>query len=204
MRVLDVGCGPGRHAHALGRLGIAVHGVDISQRFIEIARTGAPDGVTVRAPRRAVAPASTPSSTPSSRSARAPSVSRVAAGRRPSIRHGRCSRAWPRRPTEGAVALTAFSSYFQVKYLQETTAFAAETGVAHERTTIKDEEGRTRRRTSGPPASRRVSSGSSARPSVSRSSTSWSVGPRHAPRAAARSGARGAARPGSLPRWSDW
>ncbi len=31
MRVLDVGCGPGRHAHALGRRGIAVHGVDISR-----------------------------------------------------------------------------------------------------------------------------------------------------------------------------
>ena len=32
MRVLDVGCGPGRHAHELARRGIAVHGVDISQR----------------------------------------------------------------------------------------------------------------------------------------------------------------------------
>ncbi|HAI63730.1 MAG TPA: class I SAM-dependent methyltransferase, partial [Acidimicrobiaceae bacterium] len=30
-RILDVGCGPGRHAHELGRRGFVVHGVDISQ-----------------------------------------------------------------------------------------------------------------------------------------------------------------------------
>ena len=46
MRVLDVGCGPGRHAHALGALGIQVHGVDISERFVELARAAAPPGVT--------------------------------------------------------------------------------------------------------------------------------------------------------------
>ena len=33
MRVLDVGCGPGRHAHALGQLGLTVHGVDISGKL---------------------------------------------------------------------------------------------------------------------------------------------------------------------------
>ncbi|MCU1399766.1 MAG: putative methyltransferase, partial [Acidimicrobiales bacterium] len=37
MRVLDVGCGPGRHAHALAELGIEVHGVDISQTFVDLA-----------------------------------------------------------------------------------------------------------------------------------------------------------------------
>ncbi|MEJ7585449.1 MAG: class I SAM-dependent methyltransferase [Acidimicrobiales bacterium] len=46
MRVLDVGCGPGRHAHRLGRLGLEVHGVDIAHRFIDLARVGAPPGVT--------------------------------------------------------------------------------------------------------------------------------------------------------------
>ena len=45
-RVLDVGCGPGRHAHELARRGIAVHGVDISERFIELAREHAPAGAT--------------------------------------------------------------------------------------------------------------------------------------------------------------
>ena len=33
-RVLDVGCGPGRHAHELARRGVVVHGIDISQEFI--------------------------------------------------------------------------------------------------------------------------------------------------------------------------
>src|SRR5688500_8239129 len=41
-RVLDVGCGPGRHAHELARRGIEAHGVDISQRFIDVARDKAP------------------------------------------------------------------------------------------------------------------------------------------------------------------
>jgi SAM-dependent methyltransferase len=37
MRVLDVGCGPGRHSHALADRGFVVHGIDISQRFVDIA-----------------------------------------------------------------------------------------------------------------------------------------------------------------------
>ena len=45
-RVLDVGCGPGRHAKALARRGIVVHGVDISHRFVELARADAPPGAT--------------------------------------------------------------------------------------------------------------------------------------------------------------
>ena len=40
-RVLDVGCGTGRHAIELARRGIDVHGIDISQRFIDIARADA-------------------------------------------------------------------------------------------------------------------------------------------------------------------
>lgn len=45
-RVLDVGCGPGRHARELARRGIVVHGVDISADFVEIARSDAPAGAT--------------------------------------------------------------------------------------------------------------------------------------------------------------
>ena len=32
-RILDVGCGPGRHAVALAQAGLAVTGVDVSQRL---------------------------------------------------------------------------------------------------------------------------------------------------------------------------
>ena len=45
-RVLDVGCGPGRHAHEMARRGIEVHGVDISATFIELAQADAPPGAT--------------------------------------------------------------------------------------------------------------------------------------------------------------
>ena len=45
-RVLDVGCGPGRHARELAKRGIVVHGIDISDDFVRIASTDAPDGAT--------------------------------------------------------------------------------------------------------------------------------------------------------------
>lgn len=37
-RVLDVGCGPGRHAIPLTQAGLQVTGIDVSERFLEIAR----------------------------------------------------------------------------------------------------------------------------------------------------------------------
>jgi SAM-dependent methyltransferase len=40
-RVLDVGCGPGRHALALARRGIDVVGVDRSRTFVALARSAA-------------------------------------------------------------------------------------------------------------------------------------------------------------------
>ena len=45
-RVIDVGCGPGRHARELARRGVVVHGVDISDEFIRIAGIDAPAGAT--------------------------------------------------------------------------------------------------------------------------------------------------------------
>lgn len=46
MRVLDVGCGPGRHSRELARRGILAHGVDVSAEFVDLARTDAPAGAT--------------------------------------------------------------------------------------------------------------------------------------------------------------
>ncbi|MBV9042912.1 MAG: class I SAM-dependent methyltransferase, partial [Acidimicrobiia bacterium] len=43
-RVLDVGCGPGRHSHALARHGCRVVGADISEPFVRLASDEAPPG----------------------------------------------------------------------------------------------------------------------------------------------------------------
>ncbi len=40
-KILDVGCGPGRHSIELARRGFRVVGVDLSQRFLQIARESA-------------------------------------------------------------------------------------------------------------------------------------------------------------------
>lgn len=48
-RVLDVGCGPGRHAHALARRGVPVVGVDLSEPFCRLAAQGLPGATVVRA-----------------------------------------------------------------------------------------------------------------------------------------------------------
>ena len=44
MRVLDVGCGPGRHSRELARRGVRTVGVDVSADFIDLARTESPEG----------------------------------------------------------------------------------------------------------------------------------------------------------------
>lgn len=146
MRVLDVGCGPGRHAHALGRRGIAVHGVDIAHRFIELARDGAPAGVTFeRLDARRL---------PFDREFDAvislcQGAFGLLAGGEPNDGGGAGldpdgvaleGMARAARPG-GMVALSAFSSYFQVRWLDEHMTFDAGRGVNHERTTIKDEAG---------------------------------------------------------------
>ncbi len=145
-RVLDVGCGPGRHAHELGRRGIVVHGVDISQRFIEIARCEAPDGVTFeRADARALA-----------FDAEFDAVISLCQGAFGLADGGREGDHGAPVDPDGAVldgmaralrpggrlAMSAFSAYFQVRWLDpEMASFDAQRGVNHERTVIKDESG---------------------------------------------------------------
>jgi SAM-dependent methyltransferase len=141
-RVLDVGCGPGRHAHALGRRGVAVHGVDISQRFVDIAGEDAPAGVTFeRLDARALpfdGEFDAAISLCQGAFGLAGGAGETALDPDAAVLDGMARAVRP----GGAVAFTAFSSYFQVKYLQETTTFDAERGLAHERTTIKDPDGR--------------------------------------------------------------
>ena len=144
-RVLDVGCGPGRHARAFAARGIEVVGVDISERFVAIARDGAPGtatflrldarqlpfdaefdaavslcqgafGLVGAGPDISAGPGPDPDGVVLARMARA-------------VRPG------------GRVALSAFSAYFQVRYLEEADRFDVARGVNHERTVLRNEEG---------------------------------------------------------------
>jgi SAM-dependent methyltransferase len=133
-RVLDVGCGPGRHAHALAQRGIEVVGVDISPRFVELAQEGAPAGASfVVGDARALA-----------FDAEFDAVISLCQGGfglvredDPSVLEGIVRALRP----GGRVALTAFSAYFAVRFLEETDAFDANTGINVEQTTLRNAEG---------------------------------------------------------------
>ncbi len=143
MRVLDVGCGPGRHAHALAERGVEVVGVDISQRFVDLATRAAPPGATFqRADARAL-PFDTEFDAAISLCQGAFGLAGgpgapldgdgdVLAGIARALRPG------------GVAAVSAFSAYFQVRWLEGTDTFDAEAGVNHERTEVRDEAGRAR------------------------------------------------------------
>lgn len=138
--VLDVGCGPGRHAHELARRGIAVHGIDISERFVELAAADAPPGATFeRMDARALVGAA-------HLHGRFDAViclcqgafglqtgagedDQVVAGLAGALRSG------------GRLALSAFNAYFAVRYHHEAS-FDADAGISHERTEVRDEAGR--------------------------------------------------------------
>jgi SAM-dependent methyltransferase len=141
MRVLDVGCGPGRHSYALARRGMQVHGIDISQRFIDLAADGAPAGATfARADARALRFDSEFDAAISlcqgafgltgGPGAPLDGDGAVLAGMTRALRPG------------GLLAVSAFSSYFQLRFLEDHDRFDADAGVNHEHTVVKDEQGR--------------------------------------------------------------
>lgn len=139
-RVLDVGCGPGRHVRALGERSIEVVGVDLSWRFVSLAASSQ-GGAYAQADARhlPVRPDSFDVVTslcqgafgllggPGSGVDEDVDVLRQMVG---AVRPG------------GRIVLSAFSSYFQVRHLDDPAQFDAHTGVQHEHTEVRDEEGR--------------------------------------------------------------
>jgi SAM-dependent methyltransferase len=131
LRLLDVGCGPGRHARALVAAGVEVVGFDLSLGFLRAAGPG----TWVQGDARALPFASA-------------SFDRViclcqggfgllrGSGEQAAL----AEMARVLRPG-GRVALSAFSAYFAVRYLEEGDTFDAEHGVNHERTTVRSPEG---------------------------------------------------------------
>lgn len=138
MRVLDVGCGPGRHAHALAERGVSVHGIDISRRFVELARASAPPGATFeRLDARSMSF--------DAEFDAAICLCQGAFGLMTADGHDGdvvAGMARALRPA-GRLALSAFSAYFVVKHWQDDprAEFDAATGVNHERTEVRDEAG---------------------------------------------------------------
>jgi SAM-dependent methyltransferase len=144
-RVLDVGCGPGRHARALAEQGVRVHGVDISRRFVELAADGAPAGATFE--RLDARELSFDADFDAVISLCQGAFGLAGAGPGPDLRSDGdpdgdilAGMARAVRPG-GRVAVSAFSAYFQVRFLEDVDTFDAAGGINHERTILKDEHG---------------------------------------------------------------
>jgi SAM-dependent methyltransferase len=130
-RVLDVGCGPGRHARALAEAGMDVVGVDISLDFLRAAGPGR--WIRGDARRLPFAPDSFDSAISICQGGFGllggtddAGVLTQMAG---SVKKG------------GRLALSAFSAYFAVRHLEKGETFDAASGVNHERAVVLDPEG---------------------------------------------------------------
>ncbi|MEM8925340.1 MAG: methyltransferase domain-containing protein [Actinomycetota bacterium] len=152
-RVLDVGCGPGRHALGLAAAGLEVTGIDISAEFVAIARESAGQLDAPVRPRFEVVDARRLAESEQVGDAYDAVISicqgafGLAGGPGAAGMPGReidepimAAMAAALRP-RGRLAVTAFSAYFQLRYLEDHDTFDAEAGVNHETTTIRDSAG---------------------------------------------------------------
>ena len=133
MRVLDVGCGPGRHSQELVARGMSVVGLDRSWRFASLA-AGGPGGF-IRGDARWLPLADRSFDAVISL---CQGGFGLLGGDGDTVVLAEMLRVL--RP-DGRAALSAFSAYFQVRWLEDGDTFDADKGVNHERSVVKDESG---------------------------------------------------------------
>ena len=137
-RVLDVGCGPGRHALALARRGMKVVGVDLSEDFIALAReAAAAEGVPARFDVLDVRDLAYAGEFDAALCLCQGGFG-LLGGRDETAVFERIAAAL--RPA-GRLALTAFSAAFAARFLEDGETFDPATGVLHERATVRNEHG---------------------------------------------------------------
>lgn len=136
-RLLDVGCGPGRHAIEFAKAGLAVTGVDVSGRFLEIAAEAARDaGVT--AAFFEVDARQMPFDDEFDAVVSICQGGFGLMGKDDALVLKRMAEAVK---SQGLVVVTAFSSLFEARNPRERATLDPDAGIVHELTTIKDESG---------------------------------------------------------------
>jgi SAM-dependent methyltransferase len=137
-RVLDLGCGPGRHALALARRGVQVVGIDHSDDFIALARQSAAAVGLSAEFRAADVRALDEHGDFDAVICLCQGGFGLLGGREDEALIARFAAAL--RPG-GRLALTAFHVAFAVRFLEANDGFDPTTGVHHERATLRDPDG---------------------------------------------------------------
>jgi SAM-dependent methyltransferase len=138
VRVLDVGCGPGRHSLALARRGLDVIGVDRSPEFVALARrAAAEEGLAVEFEELDVRDLEHAGEFDATICLCQGGFG-LLGGRDEAAVFGRIARTL--RPG-GRLAVSAFSAAFALRHLEAGEEYDPATGVLHERATVRDPNG---------------------------------------------------------------
>ena len=136
-RILDVGCGPGRHSIELARRGYAVTGVDISRRFLDVAAERAREA-GVAAAFFQVDARQMPFDDEFDAVISLCQGGFGLMGQDDGLVLKRIAEA---TRSGGRVVLTAFSGYFEASHRRPDANFDIDSGTVHEISAIRDETG---------------------------------------------------------------
>ena len=140
-RVLDVGCGPGRHSLALARRGMEVVGVDHSPDFVRLARAAAEaEGLSAEFLELDVRDLAFDGRFGAVICLCQGGFGLLGGHDEPEVFRRIAGALAP----GGRLALSAFSSAFAVRFLEDGETFDPATGVLHERSVVPDPSGNER------------------------------------------------------------